>query len=1061
MYQDGQTATNPTTGEKVVLQGGQWVPMGGARPAQRAPGVIYGRPKPVDPIAERRLDLAEEANTRAATAAERSASVAERQIGNEAFNQASKIRDDYNQDQSVKAFQRVLPKYVAALKQADGTAAGDLALTYAYATLMDPQSAVREGEQAMQAGGDTLYGRTVARVMKEMGNGGTFRPEYRRDLLKQMRKAGAELRVTYDTQRQRYADIAQRAGLNPEDVVGRDPARDYGDQEAEFWAKQGDAGAKELLSDTRFDAAVTPPSKAGPDEAVVFNDEARPVTAARYKPEQEAQIAQAIRDGDLGQVLALHERFSGNKPTDATIASTRAAIEAVKKDPRTKIGVSYGSADAAAQSAADKEKFGDFLAPAMEQRKDSVVDPIIRGVADIVPFSDEIAAAGNTLLGGGTYADNIRKERAIDEADARVNPILRGAGQVAGAAVPIGRILGFGKSAGVARSAASYGKEGAAMGGLYAAGKADPNPDASLGDSMAARAAQAPVGAAIGGGLAYGLGAVVNRMANRPPPAGPNGGARGAADAAFGDASPLSAVQRASMASAANDLGVEVTRGDVGGTVSRMARGVLEKTFGAAPIAKQAMRTVGQAGDARDRIAESIGSVADEVGAGQAAQRGARSFLDRSKRVGEKLFNRIPVPRSRESQVDQTRTALQEITQGLDSNPELSKLWAENPRLQATLDALTPEMTPAERLTRARSSLTAAQDRYKASVGLPSDNRASLRKGVEDARESLRSAEALVSAKQASVTTGARGQGQLSWGDMKRFRSIIGEAIDRPTVSSDDAGKAALRKLYGALSSDMEATARAEGGIALDAFRRANRYWRGREGRREGIITDILGQNFDQSPEAAFSRINKWAQRQGGDFASVARTLRSVPNEEANTIRASLIAQMGHPTPGQQNAAGTLFSPDVYATQWNKLSVRAKAFLFPEKSHREALDKLALVTTGLKRAGAEYRNFSNTTLGTNAVAFLTGMQVAPITTLATAAGTYGAGRIMASPVGAQWAARMALTPPQKLAPLVNSLSVVARRDPAIAQDVLGLQQRLTEAFAQAPLRAAAGEKEKQ
>lgn len=249
MYQDGQTATNPQTGEKMVLQGGQWVPMGSGTPAprQQAPGIIY-RPKPVDPIAERRLDIAEATNERGAAASERAASAAERAIGNDVINQASKMRDDYNQDQSVKAFQRVLPKYVSALKSADDTAAGDLALTYAFATVMDPQSAVREGEQSMAAGGDTLYGQTVARLKKEMGEGGTFRPEYRKDLLKQMRAAGNALRTTYDTQRQRYSDLAQRAGLNPEDVVGRDPARDYGDFEYRFWnegrSPQEDNGAK-------------------------------------------------------------------------------------------------------------------------------------------------------------------------------------------------------------------------------------------------------------------------------------------------------------------------------------------------------------------------------------------------------------------------------------------------------------------------------------------------------------------------------------------------------------------------------------------------------------------------------------------------------------------------------------------------------------------------------------------------------------------------------------------------------------------------------------------------
>lgn len=45
--QEGQTATNPTTGEKVVLRGGQWVPMPAAAPAgQPRVGFIPGVPRP-------------------------------------------------------------------------------------------------------------------------------------------------------------------------------------------------------------------------------------------------------------------------------------------------------------------------------------------------------------------------------------------------------------------------------------------------------------------------------------------------------------------------------------------------------------------------------------------------------------------------------------------------------------------------------------------------------------------------------------------------------------------------------------------------------------------------------------------------------------------------------------------------------------------------------------------------------------------------------------------------------------------------------------------------------
>lgn len=43
-FQEGQTATNPQTGEKIVFRGGQWSPVGGSVSAQPQAGPVYGAP---------------------------------------------------------------------------------------------------------------------------------------------------------------------------------------------------------------------------------------------------------------------------------------------------------------------------------------------------------------------------------------------------------------------------------------------------------------------------------------------------------------------------------------------------------------------------------------------------------------------------------------------------------------------------------------------------------------------------------------------------------------------------------------------------------------------------------------------------------------------------------------------------------------------------------------------------------------------------------------------------------------------------------------------------------
>jgi hypothetical protein len=171
-----------------------------------------------------------------------------------------------------------------------------------------------------------------------------------------------------------------------------------------------------------------------PDQKVSFTGDRNDPLGKRYTPEQEAQIQQAIRSGDLGQTLALHQRFSGNPPTEATIASTKAAINAVRKDPRTQVQIGYGAADTAAQAAADKGRYGDYLPQQIDQRQSGLgagargtVSGLTLGAA---PY---IAAAGQSGFGlWGDFNDRLQHARAVDEADYQNNPWPRVGGEIIG-----------------------------------------------------------------------------------------------------------------------------------------------------------------------------------------------------------------------------------------------------------------------------------------------------------------------------------------------------------------------------------------------------------------------------------------------------------------------------------------------------------------------------------------------------------------------------------------------------------------------------------------------------
>lgn len=505
----------------------------------------------------------------------------------------------------------------------------------------------------------------------------------------------------------------------------------------------------------------------------------------------------------------------------------------------------------------------------------------------------------------------------------------------------------------------------------------------------------------------------------------------------------------------ADELGVTMLPADVGGTGTRMATGAVGRTLGGIPIAEGAQQAVSSAGAARSRIASEIGDVADNVGAGQAAKRGFDAFEKSSARRAEQLYERVSVPAKSAVQLGNTRGALEEVTRGMQSNPELSRLWANHPRLRATLEALTPKDVAGEgrqAFMEASDRLTALQDQFEQARNAVTDPKQldDLRSQIAQARQDLTNAKG-------AVDTPPEG-GNLSWEDMKRFRSIVGEVIGQPGIARDGSDIAALRKLYGAITTDMEVSAAQAGSKALQEFRRASQYWRGRESRIEDVFTALLGKGGTRSDEAVFKQINNWAKTEGGDFSRIARTIRSMPADEANTIRATIVNRMGMARPAGQDATGEVFSPAEFATQWRGMSPRAKNVLFPNKQHRQDLEKFAGLMDGMKRA-SEFQNYSNTALGANlTMTGLTGMTGIPgvIAAGAYSGGTFALGKLLASPRFARAMASTSKMPPETAQrKLSEQLKVLAAQEPVLAADAKALQAYLAEQIAKSPGRAAA------
>lgn len=201
----------------------------------------------------------------------------------------------------------------------------------------------------------------------------------------------------------------------------------------------------------------------------------------------------------------------------------------------------------------------------------------------------------------------------------------------------------------------------------------------------------------------------------------------------------------------------------------------------------------------------------------------------------------------------------------------------------------------------------------------------------------------------------AGGGGQIPYEALKRIRSDIGEAISDFSLSPDTPTRE-LKQLYGALSRDMEAAARAQGPEAVKAAQRANNYTRAVADRME-TVQRVIDKNG--GPERVFEAAMS-GTRDGG--TTLRAVMQSLPKDGQKAVTAAVIKRMGLATPGAQDAAGDVFSAGTFLTNWNRVSPEAKRALFDRHgpAFSEHMDRIARVASNIKEGSKVYANPSGT-----------------------------------------------------------------------------------------------------
>lgn len=244
----------------------------------------------------------------------------------------------------------------------------------------------------------------------------------------------------------------------------------------------------------------------------------------------------------------------------------------------------------------------------------------------------------------------------------------------------------------------------------------------------------------------------------------------------------------------------------------------------------------------------------------------------------------------------------------------------------------------------------------------------------------------------------AAGGGSIPYSALKRIRSDIGEAISNSSPLNPTSDIRELRRLYAALSRDMEAAAQAQGPEAVRSARRANNYTRAVADRLEQVrrVVDKNG-----GPERVFNAVMS-GTRDGG--TTLRAVMQSLPKEGQQALTAAVIRRMGLATPGAQDAAGDAFSAATFLTNWNRVSPEAKRALFDRHGpgFSRDMDRIARVADNIKQGSRVFANPSGTANRAAAMTYGAALVGSMFT-----GGTAG---IVASGVGANLLARWLTNP---------------------------------------------------
>lgn len=187
---------------------------------------------------------------------------------------------------------------------------------------------------------------------------------------------------------------------------------------------------------------------------------------------------------------------------------------------------------------------------------------------------------------------------------------------------------------------------------------------------------------------------------------------------------------------------------------------------------------------------------------------------------------------------------------------------------------------------------------------------------------------------------------ELPYSALKQQRTNVGEQLSNELLSG--APNAQWKRLYAGMSEDMQGAAQNAGPDAERAFIRANDFTRSWMNRLERIRSFA---DKEAAPETIYNRLVKASETGSSTLQAVKKSL--TPDTRGQ-MAGTLIEQLGKATGGKQNAAGDVWSPETFLTNWNKIKAGRQELL----SGFEGADKVRSQVEAVAKATSMMRDSS-------------------------------------------------------------------------------------------------------